>query len=151
MSVVHSEETTVNTETPVDDGPELTTPSNNTVSVDPVANGMAYGVLLNGGLLLKRGGRWVTAMCCHCPSISTSIPGSWSSSRPRNCNDDCVMFREPNYNLDGTATIELCGGEVIKFNRLLDMRGHFDDINIATASTGEIISWLFKHNIIKEG
>ena len=117
-------------------------------TMDHTSNGMLYGVLVLGALLVKRGGRFVQVTCPK--QISDSAPvqqGMWSVSNPKICSDHCVMFGEPIYNNDGTAEITICD-KTLKFNKLIDLRGGLDDINIATATREEIIQWLIDHNIV---
>lgn len=117
-------------------------------TIEPTSNGKLYGVLVMGALLVKRGCRFVQVTCPK--QISDSAPvqqGMWSVSNPKICSDSCVMFSEPRYNNDGTAEIDICDKTLV-FNKLIDLRGNLNDINIATATHEEIIQWLIDNNIV---
>ena len=111
-------------------------------------NGMFYGVLVLGALLIKRGSRFVQVTCPK--QISDSSPvqqGMWSVSNPKPCSDNCVMFNEPIFHNDGTAEITICD-KTLKFNKLIDLRGGLEGINITTGSREEIVQWLIDNHIV---
>lgn len=113
---------------------------------------LLVGVLLKNALLLQRGADFVTAKCpCMQSKQHQSTPaGMWSYQTISCCGGECVMFGEPVKQDDGTITIKICGDDVLKFKRLVDLRGSKPtDIDFLKASDEDVAQWLVDHNIVR--
>ena len=111
---------------------------------------LLIGVLLTNGLLIKRGGDFTTVKCPHINAgrEERTAAGMWSYYNNPCCGGECVMFGEPIVDEQGVYTLEICNGKVLKFKRLIDLRGSID-LNIDSSTNDEIVKYLMDNNIIR--
>lgn len=112
-----------------------------------------FGVILTNGLIIRRGGMWSVMHCWQdreLPSIpNNNMTYTQVTIQARICSSNCVMFGEPTYNEDGTAELRICQGHVLKFDKLVDLRGESDRSELMNMTEEDILSELRQIGIIR--